>query len=94
MLRVVSYKLTDVSEVLTASVSFCKTIRRSIPEDILMMIMSMGCNYVSELQLPTGQLFIPQVIYEHGELWWNDIDSERHLIRPPELYGNPTSRVK
>jgi hypothetical protein len=29
----------------------------------------MGWDYVSELQLPTGLLFIPQVINEHGEQW-------------------------
>jgi hypothetical protein len=29
---------------------------------------------VSELLAQTGPLFIPQVIYEHGEPWWNDID--------------------
>jgi hypothetical protein len=39
-----------------------------------MLIMSMGCDYVSELRQPTGLLFIPQVIYEHEEPWWNDID--------------------
>jgi hypothetical protein len=27
------------------------------------------------MQLPTSVLFIPLVIYEHGEPWWNDIDS-------------------
>jgi hypothetical protein len=40
----------------------------------VMMIMSMGWDYVSELRPLTGLLFIPQVIYEHGELRWNDID--------------------
>jgi hypothetical protein len=30
---------------------------------------------MSELRTPTGLLlFIPQVIYDYGELWWNDID--------------------
>jgi hypothetical protein len=23
---------------------------------------------------PTGLLFVPQMIYEYGERWWNDID--------------------
>jgi hypothetical protein len=27
-----------------------------------------------ELQPPVGLLFIPQVTYEYGETWWNDID--------------------
>jgi hypothetical protein len=57
-----------------------------------MMIMSMGQDYVSELRPPTGLLFIPQVIYEHGEPWWNDISRGKLLIRPQELSGNPTSR--
>jgi hypothetical protein len=38
-----------------------------------------------------GLLFIPQVIYEHGEPWWNDIDRGKLFIHPSELYGNPTS---
>jgi hypothetical protein len=31
-------------------------------------------DYVSELRPPAGLLFIPQMIYEYGEPWWNDID--------------------
>jgi hypothetical protein len=27
----------------------------------------------------------PQVIFEHEEPWWNDVDTGRLLIRPPEL---------
>jgi hypothetical protein len=41
---------------------------------MMMMIMSMGWDYISELRPPTGLLFILQVIPEHGEPWWNDID--------------------
>jgi hypothetical protein len=48
-------------------------------------------DYVSELQPPMGLLFMPQVIYEHGEPWWNAIDRRKLLICPPELSGNPTS---
>jgi hypothetical protein len=33
------------------------------------------------------------VIYEHGDPWWNDMNKGKLLIRPPELSGNPTSRV-
>jgi hypothetical protein len=35
-------------------------------------LLMMGWDYVSELRSPTGLLFIPQVICEHGEpwLWW------------------------
>jgi hypothetical protein len=31
---------------------------------------------VSELRPTTGLLFISRVIYERGELWWNDADRE------------------
>jgi hypothetical protein len=61
---------------------------------IMMAIMSMGCHYVSELQPPIGLLLNLQVIYEHGEPWWNDdVDRGKLLIHPLELSGNPTSRV-
>jgi hypothetical protein len=36
-------------------------------ELFMLLFMSMGWDDVSELQPPTGLLFIPQVIYEHGE---------------------------
>jgi hypothetical protein len=37
-------------------------------------------------------LFIPQVIYEHGEPWWNDeVDRRKLLTRPPEFFDNPTN---
>jgi hypothetical protein len=52
--------------------------------------MSIGQDYVSELRPPTDPLVIPQVIYEHGQPWWNDIDRGK-LIIPPELSGNLTS---
>jgi len=32
--------------------------------------LSVNCGH----QWVVGLLFIPQVIYEHGESWWNDID--------------------
>jgi hypothetical protein len=51
----------------------------------------MRWDYVSELRPTTGLLFIPQVTYEHGKPWWNEIDRCKLLIRPPELSGNPTS---
>jgi hypothetical protein len=38
-------------------------------------------------------LFIPQVIYEHGELWQNNVNRGKLLICSPELSGNPTSRA-
>jgi hypothetical protein len=43
---------------------------------MMMMIMSMGRDYVSELRPPTGLLFITQVICEHEEPWWNLIDDD------------------
>jgi hypothetical protein len=36
--------------------------------------MSIERDNVSELQPPTGLLFIPQFIYKYGEPQWNDID--------------------
>jgi hypothetical protein len=45
-----------------------------------MMMMSMGCDYISDMQAPMGLLFIPQVIYEHGEPWWNHIERENSLF--------------
>jgi hypothetical protein len=42
---------------------------------LFMLFMLMGWDNVSELQPPTGLLFFPQVMYEHGEPWWNDPDS-------------------
>jgi hypothetical protein len=39
-----------------------------------LLFVSTGWDYVSELRSPT--LFIPQVIYDHAEPQWNDIDRE------------------
>jgi hypothetical protein len=37
----------------------------------------------------TSELIVfPHVIYEHGEPWWNDINSGELLIRQPEFSGN------
>jgi hypothetical protein len=58
-----------------------------------MMIMLMGSGYVSELQPLMGILFIPHVVYEHGEQWWNDIGRGKFMISPQELNGNPTRKV-
>jgi hypothetical protein len=49
--------------------------------------MPVGWEDVSELQPPTGLLFINQVIYEHGESWWNSTD--RRI--PKNLEKNPIS---
>jgi hypothetical protein len=50
-----------------------------------MLFMSMGWNYVSEVRPPACLLFIPQVIYEYAEPWWNDIGKETN-----ELVQNPS----
>jgi hypothetical protein len=55
------------------------------------MIMLKGRDYLSELRPPTDILFTCQVIDEHGEPWWNDVNKAKLLIHPPELSGNPTS---
>jgi hypothetical protein len=49
-------------------------------------------DHVSDLRAPTSILLILQVIYEHGEPWWNNMDRGKLLIRPQELSGNPASR--
>jgi hypothetical protein len=41
---------------------------------IVIMIMSIRYDYVSELRPPISMFFIHQVIYKHVESWWNDID--------------------
>jgi hypothetical protein len=51
----------------------------------LLMIMSMGWDFISELRPPTDLLFVPQAIHEHGEPWWNDIERGKLVIRPSEL---------
>jgi hypothetical protein len=42
----------------------------------------MARDYVPELRTPAGLLFIPQVVYEHADSWWNDINRAKLLIRP------------
>jgi hypothetical protein len=48
---------------------------------ILLLFMLMGWEYVFELRPVTGLFFIPQMIYESGEPWWNYIDR----IKPQNL---------
>jgi hypothetical protein len=38
-------------------------------------------------------LFIPHIIYEHREPWWNDIGRTKLLIRQQGLSGNPNSHL-
>jgi hypothetical protein len=58
---------------------------------LMIIFKSIGWDYFSELWTSTGLLFIPQVIYVHGETWWNEVDRGKLLICPSELSGNPTS---
>jgi hypothetical protein len=46
----------------------------------LMITMSTELDYVSEMRPPTCLFFIPRVIYQHGEPWWNDIDRGNSLL--------------
>jgi hypothetical protein len=51
---------------------------------MMMMFIRMGREYVSELWPLMGLLFIPQIIHESGDPWWNDNDrgkqkSEKNL---------------
>jgi hypothetical protein len=64
-------------------VSFYDTAR------FMSLSMSMGWDYVSELRPPTGLLFIPQIIYEHGEPRWNAMDRGK----PNNLEKNLTSNA-
>jgi hypothetical protein len=41
---------------------------------VLPRFMSLCLHCVSQLRLPTGLMFISQMIYKYGELRWNDID--------------------
>jgi hypothetical protein len=52
----------------------------------LMMVMSIGWDYVSKLHLPTVLVFIPLVLYENGVTWRNDIDCGKLLNCPSELW--------
>jgi hypothetical protein len=52
---------------------------------ILIMIMSIGRENVSELRLPAGLLFILQVIYLHAEPRCIMSTGGKFPIRPPEL---------
>jgi hypothetical protein len=56
--------------------------------------MSMGWNYVSELRLPTGLLFIPQVIFKYGEPRWNiDREKPRNSEKNPHTAWHPGANL-
>jgi hypothetical protein len=50
----------------------------------LLLFMPMGWDYISQLWLPVGLLFILKMIYEYGEPQWNDTDgkTEEHWEKP------------
>jgi hypothetical protein len=45
----------------------------------------MGWDYVSELRPPTGLLFIPRIIREHGEPWWWSCQDKFWLVHQSSL---------
>jgi hypothetical protein len=49
------------------------------------VVHAMGQDIVPELRPPTGLLFIPQMIHELGDPWWNDTDRGK----TEELGGKP-----
>jgi hypothetical protein len=59
---------------------------------ILLLFMLMGWEYVFEPRPVTGLLFIPQMIYESGEPWWNYTDriKPQNLPRATLSTINPT----
>jgi hypothetical protein len=58
---------------------------------MMIMIVLMGWDYVTELWPPTGLLFISQVINENGEPWWNYVSGGK-LVFVRQSSGNPTIR--
>jgi hypothetical protein len=62
-----------------------RSYRSALKVNLMIMITSMRWDYVSELRLPTGQLFIPRVIYGHRKPWWNFIDRENWFVGQSSL---------
>jgi hypothetical protein len=52
---------------------------------MMIMIISMVRDYVSDLRPPTCLLFIPQVIYGHGKSCCNDIDRGKLICHHSSL---------
>jgi hypothetical protein len=53
---------------------------------VLLLFMSMGRDYVSELRPPVSGLIVkPQMIDEYGEPWWNDIGRGKPKISEKNL---------
>jgi hypothetical protein len=53
--------------------------------------MSVGWEYVSELWSPMDLLFIPKMIHEHGEPWWNAIYKGKAKNSEKKIYHSATS---
>jgi hypothetical protein len=53
--------------------------------------MSVGWDYVSELWSPMDLLFIPKMIHEHGEPWWNAIYKGKANNSREKIYHSATS---
>jgi hypothetical protein len=60
---------------------------------MLSLFMPMGWGDVSELQAPMGLLFVPQVIHEYGEPWWNDTDRGKGRIRRETCPSGTSSQI-
>jgi hypothetical protein len=60
---------------------------------IIIMIMLMGLDYVSEIRRTTALFFIPRVMYEHGEPRWIDTNSGKIQIHSPDISDYSTSRI-
>jgi hypothetical protein len=87
----VVYNLPPKSKLQHTSGGPFKTSNKLLITEPVIMIMLMECYYISEMQPPTG---IPQVIYEHGEPWWNDdVNRGKLQTHPPELSGSLTTVI-
>jgi hypothetical protein len=62
-------------------------------EDLLLLFMSMGWDYVSELRPSTGLLFIPKMIHEYGESWRNDTDRKKQNNSEKSCSSNTLSKT-
>jgi hypothetical protein len=77
--NVVSHKLTSLYRIFkeptndnnSTSKMYPIMYPRKLSTELLLLIMSMGWDHVSELRPPTGLLFIPHMIHEYGEPRWN-----------------------
>jgi hypothetical protein len=52
----------------------------------MFIFMLMGYDHVPELRPSTGLLFIPQMIHQYGQKWWNDTDRVKPKNSEKNLY--------